>query len=560
MSQSHEYATHELSQFCFNACLLLVHLGQNRRAFADLSGKIMQSTPLPLATPTAPQRARIARRRKRMIAAVGRQLDAGIADRLQHAINTQMNGIVGMLEMMQQTELTDDQRAMLDVAQGTAENLFSESGRLLRWNVKDHAESNATFPSDALTALRILLVDADIDSQSTIRQALDSHGAAIDCFTTPAAALNALTKAATAGDPYQIVILDQQLQGVDGETFGHAISNDPAHRDTLLVLISNDHGTQDADRLAQSGFSAWLPKPPRLSMLVDTLSMLSGWIADKEAPRFISAGILVDDHAASASFLPFDGRRILAVDDNRVNLQVVERMLARMGCHVDTVSGGEQALAMAAQQDYDLILMDCQMPKLDGYQTTALLRAAENGTRHTPIIGWSARAGRKERDTCLAIGMDDFIAKPVRLQALNTLLAKWLPPSNNDKAAMASVEPDDELAVTQQMFGDDFAELAQLFLADTPPRIAALQKAAIESDAATFAKVAHALCGSSASIGAGALAAICRDLEIRARGGSIGNALRMQSVEKEYARIDARLHAMLQAAGTGQTHPQSDHL
>jgi CheY-like chemotaxis protein len=214
---------------------------------------------------------------------------------------------------------------------------------------------------------------------------------------------------------------------------------------------------------------------------------------------------------------------------------------------------------MAAQQDYDLILMDCQMPKLDGYQTTALLRAAETGTRHTPIIGWSARAGRKERDTCLAIGMDDFIAKPVRLQALNTLLARWLPSSSNGKTATANADPGDELEVTQQMFGDDFAELAQLFLADTPPRIAALQKAAIESDAVTFARVAHALCGSSASIGAGALAAICRDLETRARGGAIGNALRMQAVENEYARIDARLHAMLQAAGTGQTHPQSDH-
>jgi CheY-like chemotaxis protein len=515
----------------------------------------MSPVPPLLAKPTSLQRARIARRKKRTLASVGHQLDAGIIDHLQHAINTQMNGIVGMLEMLQQTELTDYQRDMLDVLQSTSENLLGESGRLLRWNVKDSAENNPVLETNSLSAFRLLLIDADV--QSNVRQTLNAHEVAVDCFATPNAALDALNSAAKAGDPYQIVILDQQLQGLDGETLGQAIGNDPLHRDTLLVLISNEHGAQDADRLAQSGFSAWLPKVSPASMLIETLIKLSGWITSEEAPRFISAGVLAGDHSIAPNFLPFDGCRVLAVDDNSVNLQVVERMLARLGCHVDIANGGEQALAQHEQQSYDLILMDCQMPKLDGYQTTALLRSAEGDTRHTPIIGWSARAGRKERDTCLAIGMDDFIAKPVRLHALNTLLTRWLP-SANSKTPTATTAPDDELEATQQMFGEDFAELANLFLSDTPPRIASLQKAMTALDAANVAKLAHALCGSSAAIGATALAAVCRDMEIRARSGVTGDISRMQAAEKEYARIDAKLHAMLQAIHVKPHHPYND--
>jgi len=506
----------------------------------------MSPIPPSLAKPTGLQRTRIARRRKRMVASVGGQLDAGIVDHLQHAINTQMNGIVGMLDMLQQTDLTVDQRTMLDILQTNAEKLLGESGRLLRWNVKDPADIDVNPTSAALAGYRMLLIHANLESQTKMQQLLAAHDVAIECHTTSATALGALTNAATQGNPYRIILLDQHLQGLDGETLGQAISNDPAYRDSLLVLIGGDHA-QRVERLAQSGFSAWLPDPYPASMLLDTLNTLCTSIAGKEAPRFINAGVPVDDHTAAINFLPFDGRRVLAVDDNPINLQVVERMLARLGCVVDTASGGKQALQLAKQQNYDLILMDCQMPKLDGYQTTALLRAAEDESIHTTIVGWSARAGRKERDTCLAIGMDDFIAKPVRLQDLNALLARWLQASG-ESAVAVSAEADDELDATLEMFGDDFPELANLFLTDTPKRIASLQQAVTERDTVAIAKLAHAMCGSSASIGATALAAICRDLEIRARNGAVTDAARMSTMEKEYARIDAKLHAMLQNA------------
>jgi CheY-like chemotaxis protein/HPt (histidine-containing phosphotransfer) domain-containing protein len=466
-------------------------------------------------------------------------------DDLQHIINTNLNGVIGMLEMMLHSDLGGEQRAMLALAQDTAENLLLQSSRVLQREKPHGRPTHPVSLQQNFAATRMLVIGASPDRPSPVLQELQRLRIAIDSFATPKAALAALGKAADDALPYSIVLLEQQLEGLDGETLGTAIGSDITHRDTLLVLISDDHGPGDAERLAHAGFSAWLPHRPPPAMLRDTLNTLCRWIAGKCAPGFVTAGAVVEEDVGGllANTLPFDGSRVLAVDDNPVNLHVIERMLARLGCQVDTASGGEQALSLAADHVYDLILMDCQMPGLDGYQTTALLRSAEAGTRHTPIIGWSARTRRKERDTCLAIGMDDFLAKPAHLQSLRQLLTRWLPgPPVDDGAA----EIGDELEVTQQMFGHDFAELAQLFLADTPQRLMALQAALAIGDTAAFAKVAHALCGSSASIGATALAAICRELEIRARNGIPAEAPRMQSIEREYARIAIKLQAMTQ--------------
>ncbi len=281
-------------------------------------------------------------------------------------------------------------------------------------------------------------------------------------------------------------------------------------------------------------------------MLVNTLSMLCACIVRKDAPRFVCAGVRLS--ADKLEYLPtFPHARILAVDDNAVNLQVAQQMLARFACQVETASSGQQALQLVKEQHYDLILMDCQMPEMDGYQTTALLRAMESGDSHTIIIGWSAASNRNERDTCLAIGMDDFIAKPIRLRSLNDMLTRWLQAAMPDAAA--HLQQDDELAATQKMFGDDFPELAHLFLEDSPKRLTLLSTAIAEQDALATGRLAHVLCGSTASIGATALAALCRELEIRAKNNELDEALsRLSAIELEYTRIDAKLHGMLHAA------------
>ena len=500
---------------------------------------------------TAAQRGRKTRRREYQNSEPSNtELNVQLLDDLQRMINTQMNGIIGALEMIRKNDLASDQCEMIKLAQGSADNLLLEVDQLLASNQECSRPAPLETTSNPLANIKMMLLDTDALNRSRIEKKLQQRAVRIDSFELPNEALAALEKAATSGDPYRIVLLDQNLTGIDGETLGVAISSAPLYRDALIVLISDQHNQYDAERLTHAGFSAWLPKPAPNTMLLNTLGMLCGCIVKKDAPRFVCAGVRLSTTLStdSTEYLPaFSHARILAVDDNAVNLQMAKQMLARFGCQVDTASSGQQALHLFNEHHYDMILMDCQMPQMDGYQTTALLRAMESADSHTIIIGWSASAKHNERDTCLAIGMDDFIAKPMRLKSLNELLTRWLPASTTKTTT--TMQQDDELEAPQQMFGEDFAELAHLFLGDSPKRLILLSTAITEQDAIATGRLAHVLCGSTASIGATELAALCRDLEIKAKNNQLDDALlRLNAIELEYARIDAKLHHMLHAA------------
>jgi CheY-like chemotaxis protein len=500
---------------------------------------------------TAAQRARKTRRREyQNHEPSDTELNGQLLDDLQRMINTQLNGVIGALEMIRKNDLPSDQCEMINLAQGSADNLLLEVDQLLASNQEFSNPAPIETATNSLAGIKMMLVDPDTHNRSRIEKKLLQRAVRIDSFELPNDALAALEKAAENGDPYRVVLLDQNMTGIDGETLGLAISSSPLYRDALIVLISDEHSRYDADRLTHAGFSAWLPKPAPNTMLLNTLDMLCTCIIKRDAPRFVCAGTRPSATlgAENLDYLPgYTHAHILAVDDNVVNLQVAKQMLARFGCEVDTASSGQQALQMVGEHHYDLILMDCQMPQMDGYQTTALLRAMESADNHTIIIGWSASAKQNERDTCLAIGMDDFIAKPVRLKSLNELLTRWL--QSSTPRITTTMQQDDELEATQQMFGEDFAELAHLFLGDSPKRLALLSSAISEQDAIASGRLAHVLCGSTASIGATALAALCRDLEIKAKNNELDDALlRLNAIELEYARIDAKLHGMLDAS------------
>ena len=506
---------------------------------------------------TTAQRARKTRRREfQNNEPSARELNGQLLDDMQRMINTQMNGVIGALEIIRKNDLPADQCEMINLAQGSADHLLLEIDQLLASNQEFSSPAPTESTSNPLANVKMMLVDSDVTHRSRIENKLRQRAVRLDSFELPSDALAALEIAAVSGDPYHIVLLDQNIAGIDGETLGIAISSAPLYRDALIVLISDEHGSYDADRLMQAGFSAWLPKAAPNTMLLNTLDILCTCIVKKDAPRFVCAGVHPSTTLSvdSTEYLPaFAHARILAVDDNAVNLQVAKQMLARFGCQVDTASSGKQALRYVDEHHYDLVLMDCQMPQMDGYQTTAFLRAMESTDNHQIIIGWSASAKQNERDTCLAIGMDDFITKPMRLKSLYELLPRWLQASTT-KNTMA-MQQDDELEATQQMFGEDFSELAHLFLGDSPKRLALLNTAISEQDAIASGRLAHVLCGSTASIGATVLAALCRDLEIKAKNNELDDALlRLNAIELEYARIDAKLHAMLKVTAATESY------
>lgn len=249
--------------------------------------------------------------------------------------------------------------------------------------------------------------------------------------------------------------------------------------------------------------------------------------------------------AATDADLKSSGYRILVAEDNPVNQQVAVRMLAKLGCRADVAANGREAVQMHGQQAYHLVLMDCQMPELDGYQATAQIRAMETGCRRTPIVALTSQSSPDEQEKCLAAGMDDFLSKPVQPQILEKVMARWL-----QSAAMpptvAEPEKHDELEEVQALFGADFAELAALYQTDSPKRIGILHQAGAAGDGAQIAKVAHAFSGSCASIGATHLSALCKELELHAKEGMLTDFHRKLSIiEAEYNRVSAKLQAMV---------------
>lgn len=242
---------------------------------------------------------------------------------------------------------------------------------------------------------------------------------------------------------------------------------------------------------------------------------------------------------------PFAGRRMLVADDSLINQQVAVHMLEKLGCSVDVAGDGREAVDLHRASGYDLVLMDCEMPQLDGYQAAAEIRALEGALRRTPIVALTAYTTQSERDKCLVSGMNGFLSKPIRPQLLKEALARWLVPVAEAVPESAAVVGD-ELEAVHEMFGPDFPELVALYRNGSPPRIAALQKAHATGDNAQVAKVAHAFSGSSASIGATGLSALCKELEMCAKGCTLDDfENRLAAIKAEYRRVCNKLHSML---------------
>lgn len=406
------------------------------------------------------------------------------------------------------------------------------------------APSTESAPATAtLHEVRVLLVSECQPTHLIFKETLAQREMRGDGFHSATEALSALETAAANRDPYHIAFIDYELQNVDGEIFGTALKSDPHYRDMLLVMLSVASETRTNQRFAEAGFAGRLDTPLSPRILIDALHLLCAAVKSGEIPAFFTSDSLNSSSLFQAqSKNSFDGYRVLIADDNIVNQQVAMHILEKIGCHTDIANNGQQAVDMHAEHAYDLILMDCQMPVMDGYQATKTIRANEAGKgTHTPIIAVTAFTMQGERDQCLAAGMDDFLAKPVRLGTLRDAMGRWLHAN-----ALGKPEECDEFVSMQKMFGRDFAELTALYLADSPKRITSLTEAVAEKNPARIATVAHSLSGSCASIGATGLAAVCKELEIQAKAEQLDNIEEMLSeISSEYARVNTKLQSMI---------------
>jgi CheY-like chemotaxis protein len=295
-------------------------------------------------------------------------------------------------------------------------------------------EEEAPPPAD-LSGVRILGVDDNPTNLFVLREQLNSWRLRNDMASTAEQALALLRAASAAGDPYQIAILDQQMPDVDGETLGRTIKSDPQIQDTALVMLTSMGLRGDAPRMLQAGFEAYLVKPARQSDLLETLGMVWAAQTHKRSSQLITRHTLSEAHASiptlgtSAESLAGSAvlrGRILVVEDNSVNQKVATRLLEKMSFRVDVAADGSEALKMMELLPYDVVLMDCQMPVMDGYEATRQIRNREGNGSHRVIVAMTANAMQGDRERCIAAGMDDYISKPIRAPELAALLDRYI--------------------------------------------------------------------------------------------------------------------------------------
>jgi CheY-like chemotaxis protein len=380
-------------------------------------------------------------------------------------------------------------------------------------------------------------VDDNVTNRALIEAQLSAWGMQVESVGDGWRALERLRLACQEANPYALALLDYQMPEMDGITLARAVKGDPALASVRLILLTSFGYRGQSDEAQRAGFEAYLLKPIRQSQLYDCIATVMGTTVDT------SSGCLITPHTLAGAQAQLRVRGLLA-EDNGVNQKVAIRMLEKFGCRVDVVANGLEAVEASGRIAYDFILMDCQMPEMDGYEATMTIRQREaHSGRHIPIIAMTANAMQGDRERCLAAGMDDYVSKPVQSVELVNVLQKWIPCHNSVSPEATPTVPQSML-VTQELppaldaeafttlkelgEGEDQAFVLSIiaaFIQDTPVHLDTLQQAAQAADATALERAAHTLKASSASVGARGMTVLCQELQRLGRAGSNTGAL-----------------------------------
>jgi two-component system, sensor histidine kinase and response regulator len=420
----------------------------------------------------------------------------------------------------------------------------------------------ALTPAPELSGIRVLIVDDNGVNRQVLRERLASWRMRVDDVGSAEAALHALRAAVEAADAYGLVITDFDMPDGDGETLARAVHADPALRGVVLVLLTSVDQQGGIERVREAGFSAYLVKPVRASLLMDALLAVWGAGADVGSRRLVTQDTLMTRRVEQAAALPGPAAplhtRVLLAEDNPVNQQVAAAMIERLGARVDVAGNGKEALELLALLPYDLVLMDCEMPEMDGYAATAEIRRRNIGGRRIPIVAMTAHAMEGDRDRCLAAGMDDYVTKPVELSAIEAVVRRWVRPTEDRRGAEPGVEPPAILdfrritelrAALGRGDGALLRKVVETFLGDTSSRLVALRQAVDQEDAAAVRRVAHSLRGSCLNLGVLRMSEIASALErVPAETGTVAAPPLVNELEAELRRAEPALLGLLESA------------
>ena len=430
-------------------------------------------------------------------------------------------------------------------------------------------------PSDLIDVNALIVEDNETNRQVLVHHAR-RWGMKVVAVDTASEALERLQTAKREGSPYQCAVLDLNLPGMDGLELARAIKSSPELEATPLLLLSSSRDARHAAR--EAGIDTYLTKPIRGERLRQALCELlrpdEGEAISASTGKAEAAGQGTDDHPSAlvaedgegtdddpSVLVAEDGQRtedevsILVAEDHEANQKLAVLMLERRGFHVHVAPDGRRALEALERQPYALVLMDCHMPKMDGYEATRELRRREAGGRRTPVIAMTAHSMKGARETCLAAGMDDYMSKPLDFRAFDEVIARWLPgggpngeagppPRTGQEDAPSPVLDSAVRERLEQALGGPEAldELAELLIEQTPAAIDDIRRCVREGDAEALFQSAHRIRGSAGTVGAVGMAAICSELEVAARAGELEGALEaLARLEQAFAATRALL-------------------
>jgi PAS domain S-box-containing protein len=381
-------------------------------------------------------------------------------------------------------------------------------------------------PCINLSGLKVLVIDDNEANRLVVGSLLASWGCLYELVEDGWTAVRILEEAALAGHPYSVALLETRIHDLDGLELGRRIKAHEELQATRLFMMTPLVRHGDAPRITNAGFSGYLNKPIRQSQLRDRLAFAAGCLDDAaQQPAHSTAGLQsIEKHRSKA--------RILLAEDNVTNQLVALKILEKYGYRVDAVADGKEVLDALSRLPYDLVLMDCQMPEMDGFEATRTIRKKEGTERHIPVIAMTASALQGDREKCLEAGMDDYLSKPVEPAQLAAKVEQWLVQAEESLAVVeleATDEDDQPLAVFDKAGflsrAMDDAELAallvQTFLADAPVQMEALSTALESGETRQAEKLAHRLRGAAANMGGEALRETARMLEEAGKAGNL---------------------------------------
>ncbi len=412
-------------------------------------------------------------------------------------------------------------------------------------------------PMPVMAGVHVLVVDDHAVNREILHIMLESWGMRPEEAENGPSALLSLARAKAANDPFSIALLDMQMPGMDGLSLSRAIKNNPEFKETELLILTS-LGDAEIDQLkAEIGIRASISKPVRRRLLHEILIQ----ILEKKTAVSQSTEIV---HPVEESPF-FTQARILLVEDNLINQQVARGFLKKLGIQCETAGNGHEAIAALEKRPFDLVLMDIQMPEMDGITATTVIRNPSSPVlRHDiPIIAMTAHAMHGDRERFLSCGMNDYLTKPVNIQELSSALLRWLKqdsfmtdsitriPSQRMSGQASALHESENFKPSKgrlfnrasllERLGNDEETLKgiiEISLQDFPDQLRMIKEYVAQGEMSLVARQAHTMKGSSANIDAESVSFIALELERAAKGGCAAAVSSLtDDLEKELSRL-----------------------